>query len=108
MAHLLFLPEECMKILLGSKKSALSTYIHHRRCIVVLYFIQLTSDNYISTVFRDMRRNVKPMVGRLSSSNAAVITAIGLATYTPNYEVNVVWYTLKVKMKYLAMVWVAF
>ena len=43
----------------------------------------------------------------LGASAAVMAVFVGLATYTPNYEV-MLFGIIKIKMKYLAMVWVAF
>jgi hypothetical protein len=45
-----------------------------------------------------------PMLG---ASAAVMAVFVGLATYTPNFEV-MLFGILRVKMKYLAMIWVAF
>ena len=43
----------------------------------------------------------------LGASAAVMAVFVGLATYTPNFEV-MLFGIFRVKMKYLAMVWIAF
>ena len=83
---------------LMGKKSALSTYIIGGFCGAILYLIT----HNLFPLFRDM--GDIPMLG---ASAAVMAVFVGLATYTPNYEV-MLFGIIKIKMKYLAMVWVAF
>ena len=83
--------------LLG-KKSSLSTYIIGGFCGAILYLIT----HNLFPLFKDMG-NI-PMLG---ASAAVMAVFVGLATYTPNFEV-MLFGVIKIKMKYLAMTWVAF
>ena len=83
---------------LMGKKSALSTYIIGGFCGAILYLIT----HNLFPLFRDM--GDIPMLG---ASAAVMAVFVGLATYTPNFEV-MLFGIIKIKMKYLAMVWVAF
>ena len=83
---------------LMGKNSAISTYIIGGICGAILYLIT----HNLFPLFRDM--GDIPMLG---ASAAVMAVFVGLATYTPNFEV-MLFGILRVKMKYLAMIWVAF
>ena len=83
--------------LLG-KRAALNTYIIGGFCGALLYLIT----HNLFPFFSDMG-NV-PMLG---ASAAVMAVFVGLATYSPNFEV-MLFGLIRVKMKYLAMIWVAF
>ena len=81
--------------LLG-KKAALSTYIIGGFCGAILYLIT----HNLFPLFSDMGEI--PMLG---ASAAVMAVFVGIATYSPNYEV-MLFGLLRIKMKYLALVWV--
>jgi len=83
--------------LLG-KKAALNTYIIGGFCGAILYLIT----HNLFPLYKDLG-NI-PMLG---ASAAVMAIFVGLATYTPNFEV-MLFGLLRVKMKYLAIIWVAF
>ena len=83
---------------LMGKKAAINTYIIGGFCGAILYLIT----HNLFPLFRDM--GDIPMLG---ASAAVMAVFVGLATYTPNFEV-MLFGIIRVKMKYLAMVWVAF
>ena len=83
--------------LLG-KKAALNTYIIGGFCGALLYLIT----HNLFPLFSDMGEI--PMLG---ASAAVMAVFVGLAAYSPNYEV-MLFGLLKIKMKYLALIWVAF
>ena len=83
---------------LMGKKSAISTYIIGGISGAILYLIT----HNLFPLFRDM--GDIPMLG---ASAAVMAVFVGLATYTPNFEV-MLFGIFRVKMKYLAMVWIAF
>ena len=79
---------------LMGKKAAINTYIIGGFCGAILYLIT----HNLFPLFRDM--GDIPMVG---ASAAVMAVFVGLATYTPNFEV-MLFGIIKVKMKYLALV----
>ena len=83
---------------LMGKKAAINTYIIGGFCGAILYLIT----HNLFPLFREM--GDIPMLG---ASAAVMAVFVGLATYTPNFEV-MLFGIIRVKMKYLAMVWVAF
>tara|TARA_B100001287_G_scaffold9572_1_gene7439 strand:- start:1480 stop:2361 length:882 start_codon:yes stop_codon:yes gene_type:complete len=83
---------------LVGKKAALNTYIIGGFCGAILYLIT----HNLFPLFSNMG-NI-PMLG---ASAAVMAVFVGLATYSPNYEV-MLFGVLRVKMKYLALIWVAF
>ena len=83
---------------LMGKKAAINTYIIGGFCGAILYLIT----HNLFPLFREM--GDIPMLG---ASAAVMAVFVGLATYTPNFEV-MLFGIIRVKMKYLAMVWVAY
>ena len=83
--------------LLG-KRAALNTYLIGGFCGAIMYLITQN----LFPFFRDM--GDIPMLG---ASAAVMAVFVGLATYSPNYEV-MLFGVIRVKMKYLAMIWVGF
>jgi membrane associated rhomboid family serine protease len=92
-----FFTAKMFEDLLG-KKAAVSTYIIGGICGAILYLIT----HNLFPLFRDM--GDIPMLG---ASAAVMAVFVGLATYTPNFEV-MLFGIIRVKLKYLAMIWVAF
>ena len=93
---ILFFAGKMYENLLGSKKT-LSTFFIGGICGALLYLITYN----IFPLFRDYIDI--PVVG---ASAAVMAIFVGLATYSPNFEV-MLFGVFKVKMKYLAIVWVA-
>ena len=83
---------------LVGKKAALNTYIIGGFCGAILYLVT----HNLFPLFSNMG-NI-PMLG---ASAAVMAVFVGLATYSPNYEV-MLFGVLRVRMKYLALIWVAF
>ena len=83
---------------LVGKKAALNTYIIGGFCGAILYLVT----HNLFPLFSNMG-NI-PMLG---ASAAVMAVFVGLATYSPNYEV-MLFVVLRVRMKYLALIWVAF
>ena len=83
---------------LVGKKAALNTYIIGGFCGAILYLVTHNLFPFFSNM-GDI-----PMLG---ASAAVMAVFVGLATYSPNYEV-MLFGVLRIKMKYLAIIWVAF